>query len=148
MGKNGGWRRRKPALGAAGMAHEGVRKSRMILTCRPREASGYTQRFAFSVGRRCRVSPIRAVVGTCGSTGAPYEKFATMTDRPWDRIAAYCRPENKVALGFVKGLNNKMRVVQRRAHGLHDQEMPPAQDPDLHAARPLIPPQMTHTTSR
>src|SRR5712691_9568938 len=31
----------------------------------------------------------------------PYEKFAAMIDRHWDGIAAYCRPENKVALGFV-----------------------------------------------
>jgi len=29
-------------------------------------------------------------------------------------IAAYCRPENKIALGFVEGLNNKVRVLQRR----------------------------------
>ena len=34
----------------------------------------------------------------------PYEKFAAMIDRHWDGIAAYCRPENKVALGFVEGL--------------------------------------------
>jgi hypothetical protein len=34
----------------------------------------------------------------------------------------YCRPENKVALGFVEGLNNKIRVVQRRAYGLRDEE--------------------------
>src|SRR6516162_7762132 len=36
----------------------------------------------------------------------PYEKFAEMIDRHWDGIAAYCRPENKVSLGFVEGLNN------------------------------------------
>ncbi len=40
----------------------------------------------------------------------PYEKFAEMIDRHWDGIAAYCKPENKVALGFVEGLNNKIRV--------------------------------------
>jgi transposase len=39
----------------------------------------------------------------------PYEKFAAMIDRHWDGLAAYCRPENKVALGFVEGLNNKIR---------------------------------------
>ena len=38
----------------------------------------------------------------------PYEKFAAMIDRHWDGIAAYCRPENKVSLGFVEGLNNKI----------------------------------------
>ena len=52
----------------------------------------------------------------------PYEKFAEMIDRHWDGIAAYCKPENKVALGFVEGLNNKIRVIQRRAYGLRDEE--------------------------
>ena len=45
-----------------------------------------------------------------------------MIDRHWDGIAAYCRPENKVALGFVEGLNNKIRVLERRAYGLRDEE--------------------------
>ena len=53
---------------------------------------------------------------------SPYEAFATMIDRHWDGIVAYCRPENKVALGFVEGLNNKIRVIQRRAYGLRDEE--------------------------
>ena len=52
----------------------------------------------------------------------PYEKFAAMIERHWEGIAAYCRPENKVALGFVEGLNNKIRVLQRRAYGLRDEE--------------------------
>jgi transposase len=52
----------------------------------------------------------------------PYEKFARMIDSHWDGIAAFCRPENKVSLGFVEGLNNKIRVIQRRAYGLRDQE--------------------------
>ncbi len=53
---------------------------------------------------------------------APYEKFAEMIERHWDGIAAYCKPENKVSLGFVEGLNNKIRVLQRRAYGLRDEE--------------------------
>jgi len=52
----------------------------------------------------------------------PYEKFAQMIERHWDGIAAYCQAENKVALGFVEGLNNKIRVMQRRAYGLRDEE--------------------------
>ena len=52
----------------------------------------------------------------------PYEKFSEMIDRHWDGIAAYCNPENKVSLGFVEGLNNKIRVIQRRAYGLRDQD--------------------------
>jgi len=52
----------------------------------------------------------------------PFEKFAAMIERHWDGIAAYCKPENKVSLGFVEGLNNKIRVIQRRAYGLRDEE--------------------------
>ena len=52
----------------------------------------------------------------------PYEKFAEMIERHWDGIAAYCKPENKVSLGFVEGLNNKIRVIQRRAYGLRDEQ--------------------------
>ena len=52
----------------------------------------------------------------------PYEKFAAMIERHWDGIAAYCKPENKVSLGFVEGLNNKIRVIQRRAYGLREEE--------------------------
>ena len=52
----------------------------------------------------------------------PFEKFAKMIERHWDGIAAYCKPENKVALGFVEGFNNKIRVIQRRAYGLRDEE--------------------------
>ena len=33
----------------------------------------------------------------------PYEMFAELIDRHWDG----CLPENKVALGFVEGVNNK-----------------------------------------
>jgi transposase len=52
----------------------------------------------------------------------PYEKFARMIETHWDGIAAYCKPENKVPLGFVEGLNNKIRVIQRRSYGLKDEE--------------------------
>jgi transposase len=52
----------------------------------------------------------------------PYEDFAALIERHWDGLAAYCKPENKVSLGFVEGLNNKIRVLQRRAYGLRDEE--------------------------
>ena len=45
-----------------------------------------------------------------------------MIDRHWDGIAACCKPENKVSLGFVEGLNIKIRVIQRRAYALRHQE--------------------------
>ena len=52
----------------------------------------------------------------------PYEDFARMIDSHWEGIAAYINSEEKVSLGFVEGLNNKIRVIQRRAYGLRDQE--------------------------
>ena len=52
----------------------------------------------------------------------PFEDFAALIERHWDGIAMYCRPENKVSLGFVEGLNNKIRVIQRRSYGLRDED--------------------------
>ena len=52
-----------------------------------------------------------------------YEKegWARRFVESWDGISAYYQPENKVSLGFVEGLNNKIRVLQRRAYGLRDE---------------------------
>lgn len=44
------------------------------------------------------------------------------TLEPANGIAAYCTPENTVSPGFVEALNNKIRVIQRRAYGLRDEE--------------------------
>ena len=52
----------------------------------------------------------------------PYEKFAHMIEKHWDGIAAYSQPTHKIPLGFVEGFNNKIRVLQRRAFGLRDEE--------------------------
>lgn len=52
----------------------------------------------------------------------PFEAFAAMIERHWDGIAAFCRPENKISLGFVEGLNNKVRVIQRRCYGVRDED--------------------------
>lgn len=51
----------------------------------------------------------------------PYEMCAEMIDRHGDWVAAYCKPENKVAVGVVEGMNNKIRVIQRRNQGLRDE---------------------------
>jgi len=52
----------------------------------------------------------------------PYQKFVQMIEKHWDGIASYCRPEHKVSLGLVEGLNNKIRVIQRSAYGYRDEE--------------------------
>jgi len=45
-----------------------------------------------------------------------------MIEAHWDGIEAYCHEEHKVALGFVEGLNNKIRSIQSRAFGFRDEE--------------------------
>lgn len=52
----------------------------------------------------------------------PFEDFVALVERHWDGIISYCRPNHKVSLGFMEGLNNKIRVIQRRAFGIRDME--------------------------
>ena len=52
----------------------------------------------------------------------PFRKFAAMVEAHWDGIETYCHEENKVALGFVEGFNNKIRHLQSRAYGYRDEE--------------------------
>ncbi len=63
----------------------------------------------------------------------PFEKFARDGRGHWDGIEAYCQPENKVALGFVEGLNNKIRVDPAARLRLPRRGVPPTEDPHLHA---------------
>jgi transposase len=51
-----------------------------------------------------------------------FEKFVEMIERHCDGIAVYRQPENNLSLGFVEGRNNKIRVIQRRAYGLRDED--------------------------
>jgi transposase len=52
----------------------------------------------------------------------PFVKFAAMVERNWDGLAEYCHLESKPPLGFVEGLNTKIRVIQRRAYGIRDEK--------------------------
>ena len=52
----------------------------------------------------------------------PFRKFAAMVEAHWDGIETYCHVENKVPLGFVEGINNKIRVLRQRAYGYRDEE--------------------------
>lgn len=51
-----------------------------------------------------------------------FQKFAAMVERHWDGIISYCHPDHKVSLGFMEGLNNKIRVIQRRSYGIKNKE--------------------------
>jgi len=43
-------------------------------------------------------------------------------ERHWDGIISYCHPDHKVSSGVMEGLNNKIRLIQRRAYGIRDKE--------------------------
>ncbi len=45
----------------------------------------------------------------------PLEKFAAMVDKHWDGIVARMGMKEKIPMGFVEGMNNKIRTIQRRA---------------------------------
>jgi len=42
----------------------------------------------------------------------PFEQFAALIERNWSGIATYCEAEEKIFLGFVEGVNTKIRVIQ------------------------------------
>jgi transposase len=52
----------------------------------------------------------------------PFEAFADMVERNWEGLVEYTRLKKKPPLGFVEGLNTKIRVIHRRAYGLRDEE--------------------------
>jgi transposase len=51
-----------------------------------------------------------------------YNQFADLIDKHWKGVISDCHLDHKVSLGFMEGLNNKIRVIQRRAYGIKDQE--------------------------
>ena len=54
--------------------------------------------------------------------GQPFEQFAAMVEQNWEEIAVYYRLEEKIFLGFVGGMYTKIRVIQREAYGLRNEE--------------------------
>ena len=52
----------------------------------------------------------------------PYKDFIDLIERHWNGIVSYCHPNHKVSLGFMEGLNNKIRVIQRRSYGIKNLE--------------------------
>jgi len=53
----------------------------------------------------------------------PYQTFAEMIERHWDGIAAYCRPEKQDRPRLRRRPPTQIRVLQRRAYGLRDENI-------------------------
>ena len=50
----------------------------------------------------------------------PFQKVVRMVESHWEGIVSWCKPENKVPLGFVEGLNSRIRKIQARGYGYTD----------------------------
>ncbi len=50
----------------------------------------------------------------------PYHDFVDLIERHWHGVVSYCHPDHKVSLGFMEGLINKIRVIQRRSFGIQN----------------------------
>ena len=85
----------------------------------------YTRRFAYYVGRRCRQATIKDVAEEFRLHWETIKTLEMQYMRA--QLARVGRPGPKAigideTLGFVEGLNNKIRVIKRRAYGLRDEE--------------------------
>ena len=43
-----------------------------------------------------------------------------MVDSHWEGIVSWCKEKNKVPLGFVEGLNSRIRKIQAQGYGYRD----------------------------
>lgn len=50
----------------------------------------------------------------------PLQKVARMVDDHWEGIVSWCKEENHVPLGFVEGLNSRIRKIQAQGYGYKD----------------------------
>jgi transposase len=50
----------------------------------------------------------------------PFQKVARMVESHWEGIASWCKMENRVPLGFVEGMNGRIRKIQSRGYGYKD----------------------------
>lgn len=52
----------------------------------------------------------------------PFQKVVRMVESHWEGIASWCKPENRVPLGFVEGMNGRIRKIQSQGYGYKDVE--------------------------
>jgi len=52
----------------------------------------------------------------------PFQKVVKMVESHWDGIISWCKSENRVPLGFVEGLNSRIRKIQEQGYGYKDVE--------------------------
>jgi transposase len=78
-----------------------------------------TKRFAFHVGRQCRNATIKEVAKEHKPHWHTVKELEKQYMRRQLEVAGPPMPR---AIGIDEGCNNKIRVIQRRAYGLRDEE--------------------------
>jgi transposase len=52
----------------------------------------------------------------------PFQQVVRMVESHWEGIVSWCKEENRVPLGFVEGLNSRIRKIQAQGYGYKDVE--------------------------
>jgi transposase len=50
----------------------------------------------------------------------PFQRVVRMVESHWEGIVSWCKEENRVPLGFVEGLNSRIRKIQAQGYGYKD----------------------------
>ena len=50
----------------------------------------------------------------------PFQKVVRMVESHWEGIVSWCDEANHVPLGFVEGLNSRIRKIQAQGYGYKD----------------------------
>ena len=50
----------------------------------------------------------------------PFQKVVKLVESHWEGIVSWCKPENRIPLGFVEGLNSRIRKIQAQGYGYRD----------------------------
>jgi transposase len=50
----------------------------------------------------------------------PFQKVVWMVESHWEGIVSWCDEANHVPLGFVEGLNSRIRKIQAQGYGYKD----------------------------
>ena len=120
--------RRPIRLGGCGRTEKGRRALRTLLKANQRLHKAYLLKESFGQLWEYR-NPLRArrffenrKARLRWQRLEPFKKFAAMIERHGDGIVGYCDPDHTVSLGFMEGLINEIRVIQRRAYGITNEE--------------------------
>ena len=97
----------------------GLRQGETGISLFPLRQPLHTKRFSYYIGRRCRASSIKDIAKELHLDCHTVKELEKQYMREQLRRAGTPGPK---IIGFVEGVNTKIRVIQRRAYGIRDEE--------------------------